>query len=174
MRRSSNGGGSVLSMMQLGNDESPSILDRMRGTLDGLKQSTWEDAEIWIRSSWRTTMDRSRRLFLFLTGEPLSSTTSASEISSASDRDGRLGRPSTDREEESGGFWTTFTGVFSGLGRSPQKSSSNGFVERSHETFDEGEVHADLVKDDKGNFIWRYLLVDLPSTSIPSLCFSIT
>jgi import inner membrane translocase subunit TIM21 len=66
-----------------------------------------------------------------------------------------------------GGFWSGVAGLFSGLTRGSKGSSGSGSVygdeSSKGEMYEEGEVHGDLIKDEKGNFVWRYLIVDMPS-----------
>ncbi|THH09883.1 hypothetical protein EW145_g1725 [Phellinidium pouzarii] len=73
------------------------------------------------------------------------------------------------RSESGGGLWASVTGLFSGIGkgvRGSGSSSSGVKAEVRSEIYEEGEVHCDLVKDDTGDFIWRYIIVDMPNTRV--------
>ncbi|KAM6497970.1 TIM21 domain containing protein [Amanita muscaria] len=79
-----------------------------------------------------------------------------------------LDRPSQQQEkrvshgkEETGGRWG-FAGIFSSLRGS--KRTGGEVVKPRSQTFTEGEVHADLVRNEQGYFVFKYLLVDLPHT----------
>lgn len=58
--------------------------------------------------------------------------------------------------------WTigSIFGMFGGLKR---ESSEGGHRVTNRTIWEEGEVHADLVRGSSGKFQWRYLVVDLPS-----------
>ncbi|KAK2462038.1 hypothetical protein APHAL10511_006501 [Amanita phalloides] len=63
------------------------------------------------------------------------------------------------------GAWN-FAGIFSSLRGS--KRTSREAVRSGGQIFTDGEVHADLIRNEQGYFVFRYLLVDLPSTGHPN------
>jgi len=52
--------------------------------------------------------------------------------------------------------------VFSSL--RAKKTSNEKTSRQIGRSFMEGEVHADLIKNKEGRFVFRYLLVDMPSS----------
>lgn len=95
---------------------------------------------------------QARKLFLYLTGESGSSSSkypfptspdSNPQSSQTAHRDTRIGRGEGD-----GGFWSNLTGLFSGIGKgvSGGNSSGSGRKDEWRETYEEGEVHCDLMK----------------------------
>lgn len=126
----------------------------------------------WSKSHAQNAIDSSKRAFAYLVGSPspplevLSRTDGAAGSTSASSgvRHTDIGKPS----KEGPSAWS-FAGLFSGLRR------TGSAVEKEESTpsaqFTEGEAHADLVKDENGNFTYRYLLVELPRESVVLLRF---
>lgn len=113
---------------------------------------TWDELHDWARRTKQALEDRTRSLFLYLTGEngsgssgakyPYDTGDVAPSHSSLDRRETQIGKVSG----EGSGLWSTVTGLFSGLGRNvaaPTGSSSSG---SRAEIYDEGEVHCDLIK----------------------------
>ncbi|KAG2368756.1 TIM21-domain-containing protein [Suillus spraguei] len=65
----------------------------------------------------------------------------------------------SERKQEKG-MWS-FAGLFSGL--KGRRSVAEGAGD-SDVLWTEGEVHADLVRNDEGYFVFRYLLIDIPNS----------
>ena len=119
---------------------------------------TWEEVREWAKEKARSTKDTARRLFLYLSGEAYSGPpgpfyppgqgpdSSSPTTGPTSRRDTQIGR-----NTEEGGFWSTITGLFSGIGKGLSASSQSGSsgAEKLVEVFDEGEVHCDLIKVSK-------------------------
>lgn len=63
--------------------------------------------------------------------------------------------------EENKGVWS-LAGLFSSL----KGQSSGGGSSTSVETMLEGEVHAELIRNNDGYFVFRYLLVDMPNSRV--------
>ncbi|KAI5124415.1 hypothetical protein M0805_008299 [Coniferiporia weirii] len=157
-------------------------LARARDALRSLGEGDWsvdwdlDAANVWVHEQVRIASERARQLFLYLTGEAGSSlTSSSSSYSLASGSNTSPGgalsplRKETHigRSEGGGGLWASVTGLFSGIGKGISGeglSSSSGRAKERGELFEEGEVHCDLVKDDDGNFVWRYIIVDMPNS----------
>ncbi|OCB91642.1 hypothetical protein A7U60_g1103 [Sanghuangporus baumii] len=152
-------------------------LERIKKTVErvGEEAWTWEEIQSWASETARNTRDSARRLFLYLSGEaysgppgpsyPLGSgpDSPSSTTTSSSRRDTRIGRTT-----EEGGIWATITGLFSGIGKgigATSRSRGSG-TEKHVEVFEEGEVHCDLVKNEDGDFVWRYILVDMPHSRV--------
>lgn len=122
---------------------------------------TWDEALAWARSTLHEGKDKARRLFRYLTGEsdPPPTPPGMSDISfggvsgsggghsAPTPRTGtQIGRASA--HEGGGGIWGSITGIFGGFGRrAGSKSGVGGGVSGIPiEKFEEGEVHAELVK----------------------------
>jgi len=72
-------------------------------------------------------------------------------------------------QDGAGGLWGSVTGLFAGFGRGAGGGGGGATrgtdrIKAAEAKFEEGEVHAELVKDDSGNFEWRYILVDMPNS----------
>ncbi|EJD04345.1 uncharacterized protein FOMMEDRAFT_19598 [Fomitiporia mediterranea MF3/22] len=148
-------------------------------TLEALKSFgeetwTWEEMRDWANEKARSTRDSARRLFLYLSGESDSGSSGPSyPFSSGTDGSSLPAAPTTRREthigrntEEGGGLWSSIAGMFSGIVKSTDASSSSGEsgARKREEIFEEGEIHCDLVKDEDGNYVWRYIIVDMPNS----------
>ncbi|KAH8120602.1 TIM21-domain-containing protein [Phellopilus nigrolimitatus] len=161
--------------------EEDGYLGRVQNTIRALGEEwTWDDARTWGSEALQGARESARRVFLYLTGEAGSSSSSASfPFSSTSQSDAHDAAPSPygRREthigqhagDEEGGLWASVAGLFSGIGKSIGAAAGSGAAGRGRkegrgEIFEEGEVHCDLVKDDNGNFIWRYIIVDMPNS----------
>jgi len=110
----------------------------------------------WARNFSQDMKESFKRLFRYLNGRPLPPPPfsalpplEASEIPK--------------REENS---WS-FAGLFSGL-RGPKASQSSAVREMGDQVWTDGEVHVDLVMNDEGYFILRYLLIDMPNSRSPN------
>ncbi|PIL29633.1 hypothetical protein GSI_08270 [Ganoderma sinense ZZ0214-1] len=66
--------------------------------------------------------------------------------------------------EETKGWMSSVTGMFSGIKGSTRSGSSSGEA-YGGPAFTEGEVHADLVMNDQGYYQFRYLLIDMPNSN---------
>ncbi|TFL06485.1 TIM21-domain-containing protein [Pterulicium gracile] len=113
---------------------------------------TWDDTVSLVQSYVSTQADRLRSVFRYVSGAPaLSPTpqaaTPAPQAKSASER-------------KSEGFFGLF-GSLRGSSQDALEGTSDAF---DGESFAEGEVHADLVRNDEGYFVFRYLLIDLPAS----------
>ncbi|KAJ7630601.1 TIM21-domain-containing protein [Roridomyces roridus] len=108
-----------------------------------------DDLVAWTQESAASAWDRSKDIFKFLSGAPSSPSqeTSTSHIEIAEKK-----------EESRGGF----LGMFSSL-RGPRASAESP-TEADGRVFSEGEVHANFVKNNQGDFVPRYIIVDLPNS----------
>lgn len=120
---------------------------------------TWEDVRAWAGDVGRQARERARRLFLFLTGEGGGATTTRSSSTGSSGvapgdppigssrKETQIGRAS--KIGEGGGLWGSIAGLFSGIGKGARGGAdgeSGALYSERLRTFEEGEVHADLVK----------------------------
>lgn len=97
-----------------------------------------------------------KKLFRFLSGDPLPSSPPP-PMPSVEPR----------QEKPAGGWKEGLTGLFAGLRPSSPESASGPATNIPDEGFVDGEVHADLVMNDHGQFEFRYLRVDIPDSSAP-------
>jgi len=155
--------------------EDEAYVDRLFAKVQALADEswTWDEIQAWSLDAYARTKEKGRRLFWYLTGESGSSPPPVSPAHTSPSvtqrKQTHIGRQSHE-EEAQGGMWSSITGLFSGLGRGlgsgrdESASSSNGSSVWKGATFDEAEVHCDLVKGEDGNFVWRYILVDMPNS----------
>jgi len=137
--------------------------------VQGLTETTWDEAVSWTSDAYRSAKERGRKLFWYLTGETVEpSSLNKSPLGGPHGgqvrKETQIGRP--DGQESSRGVWGSIIGLFGGL-RRPGSSGSGVSSDEGQavsQMFEEGEVHADLVKDDNGNFVWRYILIDMPNS----------
>ncbi|TDL28783.1 hypothetical protein BD410DRAFT_893722 [Rickenella mellea] len=134
-----------------------SYFDRIQSTLSTLPDITWEEVTSWTTAAYRNAADRMKSLFRYLSGEPSTPPTRVTMPDVHSGRETHIGRPS--KEDE--GSWWSLAGVFGGLRRKQTDKTQTAAVLGK---FGEGEVHADLVKDEHGTFQWRYILIDFPNS----------
>ncbi|KAF8203217.1 TIM21-domain-containing protein [Pholiota molesta] len=106
-----------------------------------LSELSFDEAVEWSKESTKRVYEKAIRAFKYLSGAPLPT-------------------PSLPAMSKEG--WG-LTGMFSSL-KSAKKSNGSTTAMRSGRHFTEGEVHADLIKNDDGQFVFRYLLVDMPSS----------
>ncbi|KIO18179.1 hypothetical protein M407DRAFT_84219 [Tulasnella calospora MUT 4182] len=128
-------------------------------SLPALSDLTLESVSEWSAETWNDVVDSSKRAFAYLVGIRLADSQQAEQPRSPAPspvRQTDIGKPKKDAST----VWS-FAGLFSGL-RGMSTPSTDSSEARAHVEWTEGEVHADLVKDDEGNFKYRYLLVDIP------------
>ncbi|KAJ7139772.1 hypothetical protein C8R44DRAFT_828173 [Mycena epipterygia] len=109
-----------------------------------LTEMSLDDLIAWTKESASDTWDRSKEAFKFLSGAPAPPPPTDAWSTDAKEAERK--------EETRGGFM----GMFSSL-RGPR--GTDGWTGLS-----EGEVHANFVKNNQGNFVLRYIIVDLPSS----------
>jgi len=146
-------------------------------TVTNLSEFSWQETGEWITLHTQETIDSAKNLFRYLSGDPATSNSAAAQFSSAAPR--KHESPSGDGK----GFWSSFTGLFGSLRGGAGKGPFEGALDTGHgNVWQEGEVHADLVRvgvgrsfphgshtyvfqDASGYFVFRYILIDLPSRS---------
>jgi import inner membrane translocase subunit TIM21 len=132
-----------------------------------LTDMTLDDLIAWAQGSASVAWDRSKAAFKFLSGAPSPPSPTDKLMTDAGE---------AERKEQSrGGFMGMFTSL-----RGPRGASVESRPEADGRVFSEGEVHANFVKvsactiipacsnahyvqNNQGNFVLRYLIVDLPS-----------
>ncbi|KZS96131.1 hypothetical protein SISNIDRAFT_483526 [Sistotremastrum niveocremeum HHB9708] len=121
-----------------------------------VRDTSWREAKEWTKTKTNDALDYSKRIFLLLTGQPLPRPVTHS---GTKPRETEIGRSSEGQETSTA--WS-FAGLFSGLKGKTRAGRRDAVEEAVRWT--EGEVHADLVRDASGDFVWRYLLVDIPNS----------
>ncbi|KAK1232080.1 hypothetical protein PQX77_004798 [Marasmius sp. AFHP31] len=114
-----------------------------------------EDMAQWAKDWSSSTWERFQRSFKYLTGAPVSPS-SAPEMNS-SHNDAEQQQPQSKMAQ--------LTGLFSSLRRT---TASTPDSRQSGEIFTEGEVHADFVRNNDGYFVCRYIMVNIPNSSVRS------
>lgn len=120
----------------LSTEPSKSPLDAVVGwTGDKTSVLTME----WVWNAW----ERSKRVFRYLSGAPLV----LPEVV--------ITDPEVERKKSTG--WN-FVGIFSSVRGNINRAG------RGSSSWTDGEVHADLIRNDHGYFEFRYLLIDIPNS----------
>ncbi|KAJ1310371.1 hypothetical protein OPQ81_007109 [Rhizoctonia solani] len=116
---------------------------------------SYQEAAHWLKIQATYAIDGARRSFAYLTGTPLPPPTPPVRTSSLSNGRTEIGKSGGE------GAWS-FAGIFSSL--KGKTRGLGGETDKERGLYTSGEVHVDLVKDEKGIYQYRYLLVDIPST----------
>ncbi|KZV68706.1 hypothetical protein PENSPDRAFT_687051 [Peniophora sp. CONT] len=132
-----------------------SYVDSALTWVESLPSTTTDD----IRSWGRGVVDSTKDLFRYLTGDPAAPTTRTGGWF----EDGTARIEERHVKEEGKGLWGSITGVFGSL-RGASRSSSEERQAEAAGKYQEGEVHVDLIKDERGNFVFRYILIDIPNS----------
>ncbi|KAF8898417.1 TIM21-domain-containing protein [Infundibulicybe gibba] len=117
-----------------------------------LSDASADDAKTWVED-WATHVwEKSKRAFRYLSGAPVPvSPIIVPTISST---------PETSKD--AGGAWS-FAGMFSSL-RGSKEGPAGPPASPDGRMWTDGEVHADLIRNNEGYFVFRYLLVDIPNS----------
>jgi len=119
-----------------------------------LSAVTFDDAMQWIRFRASNAIFTTKRIVAMLTGAPLPPLPSP-EPPTRSDENSEK---ATKRES---------LGLLGGL--FPNLRRKQHITREEEEDFHQwttGEVHADFVRDKNGNFVYRYLVIDLPNSQV--------
>lgn len=143
-------------------DSSEGYLDSIiHWTGDGfsrLSDMSFDDMVDGVRARAAGVVESSKALFRFLSGEP----TSTPPINQP------LTREPAPAEKEPSNVWS-FAGLFSGI---KGKRHGDGLDGAYGRVFLEGEVHAELVRNDQGYFDFKDLIVEIPSELLLYVCAS--
>ncbi|EJU01037.1 hypothetical protein DACRYDRAFT_116871 [Dacryopinax primogenitus] len=119
---------------------------------DDPEDPLWDRALKHARKFSVKVADQSRRAFAFLVGEPLPAAPTTPKTLPAP------AEPVTEEKKPSG--WG-IAGMFSGIrGNMGGKKKAAQALELDFE----GEVHVDMIKNERGDFVYQHLFVDIPST----------
>ncbi|KAI0307941.1 TIM21-domain-containing protein [Multifurca ochricompacta] len=131
----------------------------VKNTVTGIQDLSWQEAKDWITFHTRETTDSAKDLFRYLSGDPMLPKSAAARAA--------FPKPQTKEspEDDGKGLWSSLTGLFGSLKSGNRKGPQDGTLDAGHgRVWQEGEVHADLVRDDSGYFVFRYILIDIPSS----------
>ncbi|KAF8975520.1 TIM21-domain-containing protein, partial [Cyathus striatus] len=117
-----------------------------------LSDASLNDAIDWSKGRSTAIWEQGKRAFKYLSGTPIP----PPEMPALSLEE------SKDVKKEESGRWG-FAGMFTSL-KGGRSGSTEKVSRLDGKTFTEGEVHADLVRNNEGYFVFRYLLVDIPSS----------
>ena len=109
---------------------------------------TWEELSGWARRTVHAFEDRTKSLFLYLTGENDSSSPKYPYDTGVQKSSQSLERRETQigKTSGSGGLWASVTGLFSGVGKSVLSTTGSSSSASSNELYEDGEVHCDLIR----------------------------
>lgn len=142
----------------------------MQEKLSQLPELSLDEAIAWTKDQAECVWERSKQTFKYLSGAPVA----APPLPDSAEQENKA-----EKLEENKGW--NFAGMFSSLKGS--RGNSDPLAKVDSRSFTEGEVHADLVRvsttaslnpfhalkvcqNNDGYFVFRYLLVDIPSESI--------
>ncbi|KAH7927361.1 hypothetical protein BV22DRAFT_974095, partial [Leucogyrophana mollusca] len=132
-------------------EESDSYFESIAQAASSLTEVTLDESIAWTKEHALSAWETSKRAFKYLSGDIVTSTSTT-----------RTQLPEKPKAEEEPSLWS-FAGLFSGL--KGKKASTEGSAEWTNgQVYTDGEVHADLVKNDEGYFVFRYLLIDIPNS----------
>jgi len=138
-------------------DSSEGYLDSLiHRTSDGfsrLSEMSFDDIVDGVRARAAGVAESSKALFRFLSGEP-TSTPSTNQPT----------REPAPTEKEPSSVWS-FAGLFSGI---KGKRHGGGLDVADGRVFLDGEVHAELVRNDQGYFDFKDLFVEIPNSHAPN------
>ncbi|KAF9452552.1 hypothetical protein P691DRAFT_804295 [Macrolepiota fuliginosa MF-IS2] len=116
-----------------------------------LPELSLDEAMAWTKDQAEGLWGRSKQTFKYLSGAPVA----PPPLPNSTEQEKQV-----EQLEENKGW--SIAGMFSSL-----KGSRGGpelFTKVDSRSFTEGEVHADLIRNNEGYFVFRYLLVDIPNT----------
>ncbi|KAG1755006.1 TIM21-domain-containing protein [Suillus paluster] len=120
--------------------------------IESLSSLTLDEAIAYAKERLELIGESGKRAFKYLSGDVTPSPAPYPHLSAKENQE-------TERDQEKG-LWS-LAGLFSGLkGRRSAVEGVNDFGV----LWTEGEVHADLVRNDEGYFVFRYLLIDIPNS----------
>jgi len=139
-----------------------SLLEKANGWAQGkyekLSNLTLDESLEWSKDKAEAALEKLRGLFRYLSGME-------KQIMPSVPPAPREAAQTQKKDER----WTwDIAGMFSSLRGSKRIGVGGDVVKSRGRTFTDGEVHADLIRNEQGYFVFRYLLVDMPSTGHPN------
>ncbi|THH02481.1 hypothetical protein EW026_g361 [Hermanssonia centrifuga] len=140
-------------------DENPSwyssTVDWTKRAVSKLSEMSLDEVTDAAGQHASEVMDSCKRMFRFLTGDPLPSTQPVSSPV-----------PEVTEEKKSSSWKSGAIGLFSVLRSSTKEPKESGNDVPDEHAYTDGEVHADLVMNDQGLYEFRYLRIDIPDSQI--------
>ncbi|KAJ7225875.1 TIM21-domain-containing protein [Mycena pura] len=130
---------------------SESVSSWTEDKLSLLTEMTMDDFVTSMQATTAVAWTRAKEAFKFLSGAP--SPPLPQDTWSADENNAQM------KNNSEGGFM----GMFSSL-RRPRGTSVSSPLEKDGRVFSEGEVHVNYVKNSQGDFVLRYIIVDLPNS----------
>ncbi|EGO28424.1 hypothetical protein SERLADRAFT_458802 [Serpula lacrymans var. lacrymans S7.9] len=131
-----------------------SVVNWTSDAASSLSELTLDETIDWTKKRASDSYETLKRAFKYLSGDP---------VPPASLPQNQPARDVAPQQAEAGSVWN-FAGLFSGL-KGKKSSSIDGSSDRANgHLYTEGEVHADLIRNDEGYFVFRYLLIDIPNS----------
>ncbi|KAI0029148.1 TIM21-domain-containing protein [Vararia minispora EC-137] len=130
-----------------------SYLESFQSWLSSLPTLSSDD----LASVASSITDRAKSLFRYLTGDAVPVRPPMSVPPAA--------LPEQKREDPQG-VWGSIAGVFGSLRGTGKGIGTEAGADTMAGRWQEGEVHVDFEKDASGNFVYRYLLIDIPNSRI--------
>ncbi|KAK0465272.1 TIM21-domain-containing protein [Desarmillaria tabescens] len=121
----------------------------IRDASTSISELTIDGATEWMKDQKIYLSEQFKRVFRYLTGAP------APPLSQPAFASADTGS----KEKEESTVWQ-FAGMFSSL----RRSRGNTEPPADGRVFTDGEVHAELVMNNDGYFVFRYILVDIPNS----------
>ncbi|KAF9498065.1 hypothetical protein BDN71DRAFT_1443766 [Pleurotus eryngii] len=132
-----------------------SISTWSKEALESFSKMTTDDGIVWVKDTAADISERAKRLFKYLSGSPMPPPPLPTPSLSPEGKD-------MSRRPDSGAW--SLAGMFSSLKGAKSGYSEAATSEPDGRIWTEGEVHADLIKNNDGYFVFRYLLVDIPKS----------
>jgi len=131
----------------------------MTSAVTNLPELSWQQAKDSAVRHAQETVGSAKDLFRYLSGDPAPTQPATTHVGFPDPLKQEL--PTDDRKS----FWGGFAGLFGSLRSGSRTRPPEGTAEAGNgRVWHEGEVHADLVRDDSGYFVFRYILIDIPSS----------
>jgi mitochondrial import inner membrane translocase subunit TIM21 len=113
----------------------------VKNTVTSLPELSWKEAKDWMVHHTQETVDSAKDLFRYLSGDPAAPRPADTQVALPGPRKQDL--PASDRNS----FWSSVTGLFGSLKGGNRKGSQEGTFDAGQgRVWQEGEVHADLVR----------------------------
>ncbi|KAG7450220.1 uncharacterized protein BT62DRAFT_943012 [Guyanagaster necrorhizus] len=128
------------------------MISWIRDTSSSISDLTIDGATEWMKDRKKYLFEQFKRVFRYLTGAPAPSSSQPAFVSADTRSKGK----------EESTMWQ-LAGMFSSL----RRSRGNTEPPADGRVFTDGEVHAELVMNNDGYFVFRYLLVDIPNSREP-------
>ncbi|KAH9044768.1 hypothetical protein EDB85DRAFT_2070861 [Lactarius pseudohatsudake] len=136
-----------------------SVSSWVTDAVTNLPELSWQETKDSAMHHAQETVSSAKDLFRYLSGDPVSPQPAATHVAFPEPLKQEV--PTGDRK----GFWSGVAGLFGSLRNRSRTGPQEGTPEAGHgRLWHEGEVHADLVRDDSGYFVFRYILIDIPGS----------